>query len=427
MTQDIPRNDDDLSGKLASLVQSYEHSHPLCKLAHERARRVLPDGNTRSVLHSEPFPLLIRSAEGSNITTIDGETLEDFVSDYAAGIYGHSHPNIKAAIQEALFTGLSLGGITPKEAQLGEILTRRFQSLEKVRFCNSGTEANTFAIATAIAYTKRQKILVFENGYHGGTLSFPRKQNPLNLPHKFVIGTFDNIEDTRPLIDDQLAAILVEPMQGVGGMRLASRQFLQFLRQAANEVGAILIFDEVVTSRLHYHGLQGVMDVQPDMTTLGKYLGGGFPFGAFGGSSKLMDQFDPVVNACALHHSGTFNNNIFTMSAAVAAAQLITEDSLRMLNRLGDRLRDEANNLMQITGFHRIRFTGYGSAVGIYFMGGNADCLRECFYFSMLNRGIYIGRRGFMFLNLAHTEASVDHVLEAISAFIAELVPANNS
>ncbi|KAL3447775.1 putative acetylornithine aminotransferase [Aspergillus insuetus] len=426
MTQETPKPTD-LSGKLSRLVGKYKETHTASKDAHEKARQVLPAGNTRSVLYSDPFPLVVRSAEGSKITTIDGITLEDFVSDFSAGIYGHSHPTITAAVQEALATGLSLGSITEKEAQLGEILTTRFPSLEKVRFCNSGTEANTFAIATAITYTKRDKILVFANGYHGGTLSFPPSGNPMNLPHQFVIGTFDNIEETRPLITADLAAILVEPMQGAGGMRPASRDFLQFLRKSADEVGAVLIFDEVVTSRLHYHGIQGALDVQPDMTTLGKYLGGGFPFGAFGGASKIMNLFDPAATPGALLHSGTFNNNIFTMFVAVAAADLVTKESINDLNRLGDRVRNEANHLMQTVGFHSIRFIGYGSAVGIWFKGDDADVLRNSFYFNMLDRGINIGRRGFLFMNLAHDDASVDRVIEAVSGFVAEIVGGRDS
>jgi glutamate-1-semialdehyde 2,1-aminomutase len=157
MTQQTPQATN-LSVKLARLVEKYKETYTASKDAHKRAKQVLPAGNTRSVLHSDPFPLVVRSAEGSKITTIDGVTLEDFVSDFSAGIYGHSHPTIEAAVQEALATGLSLGSITEKEAQLGENLTTRFPSLEKVRFCNSGTEANTFAIATAIAYTKRGKV-----------------------------------------------------------------------------------------------------------------------------------------------------------------------------------------------------------------------------------------------------------------------------
>ncbi|KAL3482554.1 pyridoxal phosphate-dependent transferase [Aspergillus germanicus] len=176
----------------------------------------------------------------------------------------------------------------------------------------------------------------------------------MNLPHQFVIGTFDDFKKTRPLITTDLAAILIEPMQGAGGLRPASRDFLQSPHQVADDVGAVLIFDEVVTSRLHYHGIQGALDDQPDMTTLGKYIGGGFPFGAFGGSSKIMALFDPTATPGVLHHSGTFNNNIFTMPVTVAAAGLITKESIGELNRLGDRVRNEANSLMQTVGFHRI-------------------------------------------------------------------------
>lgn len=145
--------------KLQSLRQQYEAAHPLSKKAFENAQRVLPAGSTRSVLVSDPFPLVVRSAEGANITTLDDKILEDFISDYSAGIYGHSHPAIHEAVQEALAVGFSLGGVIEKEAELADVLVRRFPSVEKVRFCNSGTEANTFALATAVAYTGRKKVL----------------------------------------------------------------------------------------------------------------------------------------------------------------------------------------------------------------------------------------------------------------------------
>lgn len=144
--------------KLNALVYLYERTHPRSKEAHDRAKNVLPAGSTRSVLVSEPFPFVIQSAEGAYLTTIDDIKFEDFVSDFSAGIYGHSHPVVHDAVQKALATGFSLGGITQKEAELAEILTTRFPSFEKVRFCNSGTEANMFALATAVAYTQRKKV-----------------------------------------------------------------------------------------------------------------------------------------------------------------------------------------------------------------------------------------------------------------------------
>lgn len=157
-------------------------------------------------------------------------------------------------------------------------------------------------------------------------------------------------------------------MQAAGGMRPASQEFLQFLRQMADRSGAVLIFDEVVTSRFHFHGLQGAWNVIPDTTTLGKYLGGGFPFGAFGGSRHIMDLFDPSASGSqSLGHLGTFNNNIFTITAAVAAAQLLMEESLGRINALGDRLRMSGNEMMQKAGFGQMELTGYGSAIGVHF------------------------------------------------------------
>lgn len=243
----------------------------------------------------------------------------------------------------------------------------------------------------------------------------------MNLPHEFVMGKYNDIDATKPLTKD-LAAILVEPLQAAGGMRPATPEFLSFLREAASQTGAVLIFDEVVTSRLDYHGLQGKWNIIPDMTTVGKYLGGGFPFGAFGGSAKIMDRFDSTDKTIALHHSGTFNNNIFTMCAAVATATLITQGGLQRLNGMGDRFREGANLLIRNSGFKEMEFSGYGSAIGVHFTGPDSEALRELFYFMLLREGISIGRRGFMSLNLMHTEASIDRLLEAVSSFLDDTI-----
>ncbi|KAL3457139.1 pyridoxal phosphate-dependent transferase [Aspergillus heterothallicus] len=414
-----------LNAKLEHLIEEFVANNPRSKAAFERARNALPAGNTRSVLWSEPFPLTLKGGHGAHVTSVDGRDYLDFVSDFTAGLYGHSHPAINQAVADTLGEGFSLGGVIEQEAQLGEILQSRFKSIERVRFCNSGTEANTFALATATAFTGRNKILVFDKGYHGGTISFPSPaHNPMNLPHEFVIGIFDDIEKTNPLIDDTVAAILIEPMQMAGGVRRASLEFLQFLRQRATEVSAVLIFDEVVTSRLHFHGLQGAWGVYPDMTTLGKYIGGGFSFGAFGGRADIMGLFDPFIQGSSvLHHSGTFNNNVFTMTAAVAAAKLVTEESLDGLNKLGDYLREKGNEIVRQAGLKGVVLVGYGSLVGIGFLGEQGHILREIFYFSMLKEGILIGRRGFLCLNLAHTpsETLSDYGTLAEDGIIEEL------
>lgn len=234
-----------------------------------------------------------------------------------------------------------------------------------------------------------------------------------------MVGKYNDIEGTQPLIDERIGAILIEPMQAAGGMRPSSRPFLSFLREAATRVGAVLIFDEVVTSRFHFHGLQGEWNVIPDMTTLGKYIGGGFSFGAFGGCLEIMNLFDPT-HTPSLSHSGTFNNNIFTMTAAVAASELVTEESLARINELGARIRHRGNEMVQQAGFTEMQFTGYGSAVGVHFHGDEGLTLRDAFYFYLLQHGMLIGRRGFLSLNLLHTDVLVESLLGVVRGFIEE-------
>ncbi|KAK8011604.1 aminotransferase class-III [Apiospora arundinis] len=413
------QSSDDLSRKLAALIETFVAENPSSLEAHGRAEAVLAGGNTRAVLHGNPFPLYMKSGQGPHLSSVDGREYLDLVSDYSAAFYGHSHPVLTDAISRAATQGFSLGAATVRESELAQHVRTRFPSIERVRFCNSGTEANTYALAAAMEFTGRKKILVFDQGYHGGTLSFGSRTNPLNLPHDFVYGTYDSIADTRPCITPDLAAIIVEPMLAAGGQVAASCEFLDFLRQAANVTGAVLIFDEVVTSRLHFHGLQGHHGIRPDMTTLGKYLGGSLPFGAFGGRADIMSLFDPSQNRLA--HSGTFNNNVFTMSAALAAAALVTEEEINRVNKLGDNIRDGITALCSSTGVSDLKVTGFGSAVGFHFSGPNAATLKDYFFFHMLQQGIYLGRRGFVYMNLSHTDAHVKQFLEAIDKFLGDI------
>jgi glutamate-1-semialdehyde 2,1-aminomutase len=229
--------------------------------------------------------------------------------------------------------------------------------VELVRFTNSGTEANTMAIAAALASTGRKKILVFHNGYHGGTLYFPKAlpQINTNLPHDFVFAPYNDIEGTKDVISklpqDSLAAILVEPIQGSGGCIVGDKKFLEYLDTTAHELEAVFIVDEVMTSRLAYSGLSSSLGLQPDIITLGKWIGGGMSFGAFGGQRDgSMFLFDPRESVLA--HSGTFNNNIVTMAAGCAGLDLYTEDEVQRLNDLGDVLK---SGIESILAKHKVR------------------------------------------------------------------------
>ncbi|KAF1960436.1 PLP-dependent transferase [Byssothecium circinans] len=225
------------------------------------------------------------------------------------------------------------------------------------------------------------------------------------------------IEATRPLLHYGIGAIIVEPLQSAGGIVPATREFLQFLRAAANTLNAVLIFDEVVTSRLHYHGLQRYYDVAPDLTALGKYVGGGFSSGCFGGRRDIMLQFDPAtVNH--LTHSGTFNNNVFTMTVGIAGMKLLTPDEISRLNALGDRVRAGINERTRVGHLDDLQAIGFGSLIGLRFSGSAGEKLLDVFYFEMLKKNVVVGRRGFIMLNLMHEDVHVEQLLAAVSEIV---------
>ena len=218
----------------------------------------------------------------------------------------------------------------------------RFPSIEQVRFTNSGTEANVMALVTARHATGRDKIVVFDHGYHGGSLYFGSAGEPTRIPFDYLILPFNDIAAAEGAFAGhgaEIACVLVEPMQGSGGCIPGGSDFLAALRALTRQHEAILIFDEVMTSRLAVGGAQQLLGITPDMTTLGKYLGGGLSFGAFGGRADLMGHYDPGRDG-GLSHAGTFNNNAFTMAVgAYVATELVGADALAAVNERGDRLR----------------------------------------------------------------------------------------
>ncbi len=380
-------------------------------------------------MYFSPFPLGIARGEGARLYDLDGHAYVDFLGEYTAGIFGHSHPRIRAAIIEALDQGINLGGPNRWEAELGRLMCERFPSLDKVRFCNSGTEANIYAISTARAATGRTHILVFDGAYHGGVLSFV-KPSPITAPFPFILAQYNDVEGTAALIArhrHELAAVLIEPMIGAGGGITADREFLTMLRDETRQHGIVLIFDEVMTSRLSPGGLQAKLGIIPDMTSFGKYLGGGLTFGAFGGRDAIMRRFDPSETDSFVH-SGTYNNNTPTMAAGVTAlSQVYTPMAADELNARGDRLRERMNAV-----FRRqevaMQMLGQGSLNVIHVHGrpvrrpadvANDPKLQALFHLEMLERGIYLARRGLSALSLPLDDADVDRFIEEVDDFCA--------
>jgi len=420
----------DIESAVAKARKRFIEANPASQDRQRQATASMPGGSTRAVLWYSPFPLTLVSGEGCRVTDLDGHAYVDLVSEYGAGFYGHSNPRIGAALNEAIGNGLLLGAPNQYEARYAEALCSRFPALKSVRFCNSGTEANIMALSTARAVTSRDKILVFREGYHGGVLTFAHGGSQLNLPFPYIFADYNDLAGTESLIREhagELAAVIVEPMMGGGGCIPASHEFLSMLRRLTLDSGVMLIFDEVITSRLAYSGLHGEHGINPDLLTLGKYLGGGASFGCFGGSKTLMDRFDPT-SANAFSHGGTFNNNVLSMTAGLCGfTEVLTAAESRRINVLGDHLRESLN---QILCGYRVAATvlGRGSVMNLHFTEGpietpaqlhKADSrLLDLWHLEMLHRGQYVSARGMLALSLPFGEDEANAFLAAFSDFL---------
>jgi len=419
----------DLAARLAEAETRYVRANPESRRLHEERARFMPGGNTRTTIHQAPFPLTIVRGEGACITDVDGHEYVDFLGEYTAGIYGHSHPVIVEAIREALADGIVLGAPNRYETALAEAVCARFPAIDLVRFCNSGTEANLLALSLARAVTGRSGVLVFAGAYHGGILLFAHGISPLNPPFQWVVGEYNDAAGAVRLVREhahELAAVIVEPLQGAAGVIPGDSDFLRELRETTATHGVLLIFDEVMTARLSPGGMQELLGIDPDLTTLAKFVGGGLSFGAFGGRADLMSRFDPS-RPDALQHGGTFNNDVLTMAAGAAGlTRVLTETEITRLNGLGDRLRDCLN---AFAAERAIEFcaTGYGSLVGIHPTRGpvrnehdapESAELRGLLHLHMLERGFSYGRRGFVALSLPLAEPEIDGFAAAVEEFL---------
>ncbi len=431
------RPDHDRDGLHAALAEArarYVTNNPKSKAAHMQARRYMPGGNTRTVLFHDPFPLRAISGHGTHITDADGHQYLNLLGEYTAGLFGHSNSVVRAAIDRALDNGISLSAHNFYEIRLAELLCARFPSIERVRFTNSGTEANLLAIATARHLTGREKVMVMNGAYHGGVLAFGNGGIPINVPYDFVLGKFNQIECTRNLIRrhaTSLACILVEPMLGATGCLPPDPEFLLMLRNESRNAGVILVFDEVMTSRLSLGGVQETSGVVPDMTTLGKYICGGMSFGAFGGSEQIMAMYDPELPD-AVPHAGTFNNNTLSMAAGVAAMEeLFTSESVLAHNARGDALRKRLNALADEFNAP-VHFTGTGSLMNLHGcrskvrvpeeLVNSSEQVKELIFLDLLESGFYIARRGFIALMLPLENEDLEAFAMAFKEILARRV-----
>jgi len=307
-----------------------------------RARAVLPGGNTRTTVFSAPYPAYVASANGATVTDVEGQTRLDFVNNYTALIHGHGHPRILDAVSRQLTLGTAVSFPTETEVRLAEVLVERVDSIERIRFTNSGTEAVMMAVQAARAFTGRGEVARFEGCYHGAYDNAEDVLLPFNQP--------DAVERTLREHAGELAAVLVDPLPHRPGFIDPIDDFLPRVRSITRELGIVLISDEIISFRLDYAGPQDRYGYQADLTTLGKIIGGGFPVGAFGGRADIMNAFDPSRPGRHLTHGGTFNGNPVTMVAGYEAMAMLTPAEFDRLASLGERVRVGLANIIETRG-----------------------------------------------------------------------------
>lgn len=413
--------------------------------AFKRAQQSIPGGVNSPVRAFKSVnlnPVFIQKAKGTVITDIDGNQYIDFLASWGPLIFGHAHEAILAAINEAAQKGTSYGAPTEYETLMAELIVKMVPSVEKVRMVNSGTEATMSAVRLARGFTKRDGLVKFAGNYHGhgdsflihagsGAITLGLPDSPgvtLGTAHDTFTAEYNNLDSVRSLFrekGDEIAAIIVEPVSGNMGVVVPSKDFLQGLRDITKEYGALLIFDEVITGfRLAKGGAQEYFGVIPDLTTLGKIIGGGLPVGAYGGRKDIMDMLAPIG---PVYQAGTLSGNPMAMAAGIAMLTLINEtpDFYSELERKAAKLEAGLLDNLAKTGVKGV-INRVGSMMTLFFTNETqvtsldeamkSDTGKYADYFKMtLESGIYVAPSQFesLFVSYAHTDKDIETIIAA--------------
>ncbi|HEY9288835.1 MAG TPA: aspartate aminotransferase family protein [Candidatus Dormibacteraeota bacterium] len=442
--------------KTATTAETVERRYlemtPRSRALYERACAVMPGGTTRTTVYFPPHPLYIERGAGAYVWDVDGTRRLDFIGNYSALILGHAHPKITEAIQIQLERGTSVAAANPVEVLLAEELCRRVPSLQQVRFTNSGTEATMFAMRLARAFSGKRKIARFEGGYHGthdyaevSTKPDLTKAGPASAPVPVAdsLGTppialedtlilpFNDLGSVEQLLTrrrDEVAAVIMEPVLGAGGVIPAEPEFLKGVRALTDELGILLIFDEVISLRIAPGGAQEYFGVTPDLTTMAKIIGGGLPVGAFGGRADVMALLDPR-RPNSMPQGGTYNGHPLGMAAGLATLTELTPSVYADLNRKGDWLRDQ---LRQLFDRHDIaaQVTGIGSLFNVHFtsvpvrdhrsMRTSNPLIMQEFFLGLINHGVLLAPRAMGAISTPMTEHDLQEFVQAVDDLVAE-------
>ncbi len=429
----------------------YQELTPRSRALFEEGKRYLPGADTRTSIFWKPYPIFLDHGSGCRVVDVDGVERIDYVNNMTTLVLGHSHPAIVEALQRQAEKGVSFGAPSEPQIRLAQLLCQRVPSLELVRFTNSGTEATLNCVRAARAFTGRTKLAKVEGGYHGthdavsvsvrvdpksaGNARHPDRvpeypNMPTQVVESVVVLPFNDVEASQELLlkhAEDLACVIVEPVMGGSGMIPALPEYLQMLRQVTQRIGALLIFDEVISLRVAPGGAQQHYGITPDMTAMGKIIGGGLPVGAFGGKREIMELYDPTKGP-KLNHAGTFQGNPMTMVAGIATLENLTPQVYRHLDSLADRLKQGVRAICDEMDVP-VQVTGIGSIFGIHFTDKpvlnwrdtalSDQRLKQQVFWGLMNEGMFVAPRLIGCTSLPMTEADVDSYLEALRRVLA--------
>ena len=443
----VQAENSEMTSSLAKEIASYSAANPISAGLHKKASKFMPGGDTRNSIYWDPFPIYITSGDGTTLTDADGNQRTDFVNNMTTLILGHRPPEVTSALAEQISKGLSFPAPSPSVVRWAELMCERVPSLDKVRFVNTGTEATLNAIRAARAFTGKQKLVKCEGAYHGNhdaiqiSVAPPldeagKAESPESVAafpgisetavDDIFIMPFNDIVTAEKIIRkhaDELAAVIVEPVNGQCGMVPAKPEFLEGLRRLTDDLGIVLIFDEVIAFRIAYGGAQDYYGVKPDLTCFGKVVGGGMPVGAFGGRDDIMSLWDPSEGGSVVQHAGTFNGNPMTAVAGIATLESLTADKYEYLEHLGNMLRNKLRTLfaelevpMSVTGvasLFALQFTPTEVIDYRTYATNNKEMLQTMFI-GLLNEGFLMSNRCAGNVSTVHTEDDVDAFVLAV-------------
>jgi glutamate-1-semialdehyde 2,1-aminomutase len=398
----------------------------------KRAERVMPGGDTRTTTYYRPYPLALERGEGPLLWDVDGNRYIDLLGNYTSLVHGNAYPPIVEAVTKAVRNGSSWPARSEAQTELAELLCERVASVERVRFCNSGTEAGMLAAQVARRLTGRKLILMARYGYHG---SYEDLEVGLagQDGERTMLADFGEATAFEALLSErgsEIAAVFLEPILGSAGVVEPAAGFFERVAEATRRAGAMFVVDEVITLRLAEGGGQQIFEVKPDLTMFGKIIGGGFPVGAIGGSEEVMSAFDPR-NRGGLFHSGTFNGNPVTCTAGAVSIRELTQARIDKMAKQGERLAAElARAARQVELPFSVRH--YGSLMNIFFLKETppATIARDDaraianFHLAALNQGLFLAPRGMIALSTVISDELLSEICERAARAMADVAQA---